>query len=337
MKRKFSAILLGAALLMSMFAGCTGTTNTASSAAASSATASTAATTTAKKNLTFAVVPKCVHAWYDVLHKGAEKEAKVLGDQLGVTITIKYICPTSADVTKQNAVLEQCAAMHVDGIMFDPLDVSGNKAVVDEIRAQGIKVICFDTPSFDSSITAIGSDPAEQSNAADERLVKLINGKGKVAIIQGVPTAPVHKARYDAHVAYLKKYPGITIVDGGIDNDNIQTAQSQAASVIAANPDLKGYLCCDASGPIGIGQAIKEANKKDQITAIGMDGIDAILNYVKTGDLESTSASIPYEQGLLGVLTLYQQTIGLRTPKFIDTGIDFVTKDNLTEYQASQQ
>jgi len=221
--------------------------------------------------------------------------------------------------------------------MFDPLDVSGNMAVVNEIKKQGIKVVCFDTPSFDSSITAIGSDPTEQSNMADEALIKLIGVKGKVAIMQGVPTSPVHKARYDAHVAFLKKYPGITIVDGGIDNDNIQTAQSQAEAVIAANPDLKGYLCCDASGPIGIGQAIKEAGKKDQVSAIGMDGIDAILTYVKSGDLKSTSASIPYEQGLLGVLSLYQQTIGLRTPKFIDTGVDFVNPDNLDAYQKSQQ
>ena len=90
-------------------------------------------------------------------------------------------------------------------------------------------------------------------------VAELLGGKGKVAVMQGVPTAPNHAERYEAHIAVLSQYPDIEIIDGGIDNDDIQTAQSQAAAVIAANPDLNGYLCCDASGPIGIANALRAA------------------------------------------------------------------------------
>lgn len=286
-----------------------------------------------KKDLTFVLVSKVVHPWFDEVNKGAQAQAKALSEQLGVKVTVNYLAPPVADVAEQNTILQNAAATHPDGIALDPLDAVGNAQVISEIRKQGIPVVFFDSPTPEGSdITSVGNDFTEQGNIAAERLVKLLGGKGKVAIMQGVPTAPNHNQRYEAQKATLAKYPGITVVDGGIDNDDIQTAQSQAAAVMASNPDLAGYLMCDASAPTGIAAALKEAGKIGKIKVVGMDSLKPILETIRDGVLDSTSATVPQVQGSMSILMLWQSTLGIIIPKTVDTGIDVITKDNVAKY-----
>jgi ribose transport system substrate-binding protein len=205
---------------------------------------------------------------------------------------------------------------------------------INHIRDQGIPVVLFDSPSPDRSITSVGNNFAQQGIIAAERLVKLIGYAGKVAVMQGFPTAPNHKERYEAQMAVLGKYPSITIVDGGIDNDDIETARQQASAVLESHPDLRGYLCCDASGPIGIATAIKQAGKSGKVRVVSMDGIKPILEAIKEGVIESSSATIPKMQGSMSVLMLWQASLGVQMPQAIDTGIDVITQENVDIYLA---
>ena len=285
-----------------------------------------------KKDLKFVIVPQVVHAWFDEVNKGAQLQAAVLAKQLGVKVDIIYQAPQSADVAEQNTILEQAAATKPDGIALDPLDYAGNRAVIDEIRARGIPVVIFDAPAPENSdLTSVGNDFAEQASLASHALAKLIGEKGKVAVMQGVPTAPNHVERYESHKATLAKYPGITVIDGGIDNDSIEEAQTQAAAVMASNPDLVGYLNCDATGS-GLAAAIEEAGKAGQVKFVSMDNLIEILNYVKKGTITATSSTIPQMQGSMAVLMMWQASIGVEIPKVVDTGIAYIDQSNIDEW-----
>ncbi len=281
------------------------------------------------KDYRFVIVPKVVHPWFDEVNKGAQEEALILGKQLGVKITVQYVAPTKADVTEQNSILEQVATTRPDGITVDPLDASGNRQVFKEIMARGIKLMTFDSPPpADLGIGGVGNNFTQQANIAAEMLLKLVGYKGEIAVMQGFPTAPNHKERYDAHIAYLKKFPNVKIVDGGIDNDSINTAQQQAAAVMASHPNLVGYLNCDATSA-GIAAAIREAGKIGKVRAVLMDSLHDEVVQVKDGVLDGLSATKPREQGALAVLMLYQAAIGGRMPFWVDTGIDVITKENV--------
>ncbi len=321
MKKKIIAMLLTMTLAATALVGC--------------GAGGSSGGTTAKKGepLTFVIVPKGVHAWFDEVNVGAQEQAKKLSEQLGVEVKIDYRAPSSADVAEQNSVLEQAAATKPTGIALDPTDYEGNKAVIEEIEAQGIPVILFDAPSPEgSNLTTVGNDFAEQARLAAEKLVKLIDKKGKVAVMQGVPSAPNHAERYKTYVNYLKQFPDIQIIDGGISNDNIEKAQTQAAAVIAANPDLKGYLMADAAAPIGISSAIKEAGKKGQIKVVGLENLIDILKLVKEGTIDSTTCTVPRVQGSMAVLMLWEKALGMKIPKVVDTGIDIVTQENVDQW-----
>ena len=289
----------------------------------------------AAEDMTFVIVPKCVHAWFDEVNKGAVAEAEVLSEQLGVEVKIDYRAPQTADVVEQNSTLEQAAATHPDGIALDPVDYEGSKAVIEEIQAQGIPVILFDAPSPEGSgLTSVGNDFAEQASLAAEKLVEILGEEGgKVAVMQGAPSAPNHAERYEAHLEALAAYPDIEVIEGGIDNDNIETAQQQAAAVMAANPDLKGFLNCDACGS-GVAAAIEEAGKAGEVKFVSMDNLIEILNYVKTGTITATSSTIPQMQGSMSVLMMWQASLGVEIPAKVDTGIAYIDETNIDEWIA---
>ena len=322
MKKRINILVVCLIAFLGLLAGCS-----------QEQEASGSASTAEKKDLKFVIVPKVVHPWFDEVNKGAQEQAKLLEEQLGVKVTVEYIAPTAADVTEQNSILEKAAATRPDGIAVDPLDPVGNQQVIDEIRDRGIEVVVFDSTAPEGSgITEIGNDFYEQGVVAAERLAEILDFKGEVAIMQGFPTAPNHQARYQAQVDTLKQYPDIKVIDGGISNDDIQTAQQQAAAILASNPNLSGYLMSDASGPIGIPAAIKEAGKEGKVLAVGMDSLKPIAEEVKGGTLDSSSASVPKMQGSMSILMLWQASLGVDIPQTIDTGIEMVTKENADKF-----
>jgi ribose transport system substrate-binding protein len=284
---------------------------------------------TVRRNLRFVIIPKVIHPWFDEVNKGAMAQAELLEKQLRIKITIEYLAPRIANIDEQNSIIEEVAATNCDGIAIDPLDNLGNMKAIAEFKNSHIQVIVFDSPSPEATIASIGNDFTEQGVVAAERLVRLIGGRGMVAVMQGFPSAPNHKERYEAQIAVLKKYPHITIIDGGMDKDDIAIARQQAAYVLESHPDLSGYLCCDASGPIGIAAAIREADKVGKVKVIGMDGIKPILEAIKDGVIESSVSTIPRVQGSMSILMLWQASLGIQIPRRIDTGIDLITQENV--------
>ncbi|MDH3876127.1 MAG: hypothetical protein OET07_18450, partial [Desulfobacteraceae bacterium] len=65
-----------------------------------------------------------------------------------------------------------------------------------------------------------------------------------------------------------------------------------------------------------------------------MDGIKPILDAIKEGVIESSSATIPKMQGSMSVLMLWQASLGVQMPQAIDTGIDVITQENVDIYLA---
>ena len=285
-----------------------------------------------KRDLRFVIIPKVIHPWFDEVYKGAMVQSELLEKKLGIKITIEYLAPKIANINSQNSILEKVAATNSDGIAIDPLDNLFNMSAIAEIKNKGIPIIVFDSPSPKACILSIGNNFAQQGVAAAERLVSLIKGRGIVAVMQGFPSAPNHKERYEAQIAVLKKHPAITIVDGGIDNDDVAIAEQQAAFVLKSNPDLSGYLSCDASGPIGIAAAVKKADKVGKLKIVAMDGIRPILEAIKEGVIESSVSTIPRMQGSMIILMLWQASLGIQIPKSIDTGVDVITRENVNHF-----
>ncbi len=284
------------------------------------------------QTLPFVIIPKVDHPWFREVHQGVLEQAHLLQTELGRLVTAEYRAPGSPKVEDQNFVLIQVLAEGTAGIAIDPVDSPAYLSGMTAARERGVPVVVFDSPSEDPAFPSIGNDFREQGRLAAERLVGILGGPAEVAIMRGVPTAPNHVQRYETQVDVLRKQPAITVVDGGADYDSISRARQEATAVLEAHPELGGYLCCDASGPIGIAAALRDAGKVGRVKVVGMDSIEPILHEIKEGVLESSVATIPTLRGSMALLMLWEASWGARIPQTIDTGIDVITRDNVDEF-----
>ncbi|OHV08450.1 substrate-binding domain-containing protein [Kushneria phosphatilytica] len=281
----------------------------------------------------FGGVPKVVHPWFDKVNEGAQQAAAAIKAQTGTEVKIQYSAPQSASVSEQNQIIERAIATRPDGLIIDLLDPNGNRSVLRDASSQGIPVTLFDSSNPEGmNLTTVGSDFCEQARMAANRLVELLDGEGQVAIMMGVPTAPNHAERARCARDVFESTKGIEVVATGVDNDDINTAQQQASAIMQANPGIDGWVASDAAGPVGIGQAIKEAGKTGKVKLVGLDDLNQMLALIREGVADSSSASRPTMQGYWAVINMWQHATGAVTPDHIDTGNVMITPDNIDSY-----
>lgn len=137
----------------------------------------------------FVLIPKVAHPWSEKVKDGALEQARFLEAQTGARFEIDYRPPTAADVAEQNRLIKEATASGADGIALDLLDPALNRPAMAAALAADIPMVAFDSVAPDElGILSIGNDFRAQATMAAERLAELMGGKGKVAIMQGVPT-----------------------------------------------------------------------------------------------------------------------------------------------------
>lgn len=281
-----------------------------------------------KDEYRFVMIPILAQAWFDIVYDAAQGAADQMGGQMGTKITIDYQAPASADLVEQNTLLERAIATMPDGIAIDAIDVKASLPILNEARDRGIPVVLYvSTAPQGSQFTYISNDFYEQGRILGEELLDRIDEKGNVAILHGVPTNSAHSDRYQALVDLFGKYPNVKVVDEGFDYDDVQNAQTEAARILSANPDLDAIAVVDAAGPVGVGLALQEAGRVGEVQYVGIDDVPQLQELMRQGVLDLSIATRPRMIGEWTTITLMLQNMGFETPSWIDTGIGYMTPD----------
>ncbi len=204
--------------------------------------------------------------WFNAMEAGIKER----GAKLGVDAFM--VGPTSADPALQVRAIEDLIAQGVKVIGVVPNDAKVLEPVLQKARDAGIIVITHESPGqkgadwdFElASATGFGE-------AHGKLLAETMGGKGEYAVFVGSLTVPLHNAWADAAIAYIKaNYPDMKLVGDryGVAED-VDKSRSTAVDLIAANPELKGFLAFGSQGPIGAGRAVEEKRKVGEIFVIG--------------------------------------------------------------------
>ena len=278
-----------------------------------------------KPALHLVMVPKVSHPWFEEVRQGALEAGRMITAETGRPVRVDYQPPAEATIEQQERILRRAIASKPDGIFIDLLDTTRLTPLLNQARAAGIRLAVFDSEApVDLAITSVGNDYCRQATLASERLATLLGGRGEVAIMQGVPTAPNHAIRFRCHQEVFRRYPGIQVVATPSDQDAIATAERQALATMKAYPALRGWVASDASGPIGIGRAIRSLGAQGRVQAVGLDDLPELVALIRDGVVQSSVATKPKAQGYWAVLALWQQQLGAPVIERIDTGITVV-------------
>jgi simple sugar transport system substrate-binding protein len=204
--------------------------------------------------------------WFNAMENGIKKKGAELG------VTAEMIGPTSADPALQVQAIEDLIAKGVNVIGVVPNDEKALEPVLKKALDAGIKVLVHEGPGIQNKnwdfelASAKGFGEAHAKLMADK-----IKGPGKYAVYVGSLTVPLHNAWADAGIAWLKaNRPDLQPVGDryGV-AENVDDSRKTALDLMAANPDLKGFLAFGSQGPIGAGRAIDERHLGGQVFVVG--------------------------------------------------------------------
>ncbi|MDR2095237.1 MAG: ABC transporter substrate-binding protein [Treponema sp.] len=257
---------------------------------------------------------------------GTEDKAKELGN-----IDLSFNAPPGkVDANIQLQMVEDAITKKMDAILLAPLDRDALSPGVDRAKAAGIKVIIIDSAVSTSNYDAfLSTDNGAAGRTAADQLAKLINERGKIAIINAQPGAATAMIREnDFRDQITKKYPNITIVGTQYSDGDKTKALNIATDFMTANPDLAGIYATNEGSTVGAGNAIEQAGKAGVIKFVGFDWSADTKALIERGALQATMVQNPYQMGYLGVQAAVDAYNGKAVQKAVDTGVTVATIEN---------
>ena len=262
---------------------------------------------TKKTGPTVALVVKTLNnAFFIEMEKGARAAADSLGIQLIVQAPEREI-----DVEKQMQIVENLIERKVDVLLLVPSGSREIVPVVGKANAANIPVVTVDTRADAAALTAanahiatfIGSDNVEGGRIAGEFVAQKLEGRGKIAVLEGIPGHETGDSRLKGFREAIAKHAGITIVASQTANWERDQAFNVMQNILESHPDIQAIFACNDVMALGAIEAIAAAGKTKTIAVVGFDAQDDARRAIREGRMAATIAQNPYEMGRLAVIS----------------------------------
>jgi ribose transport system substrate-binding protein len=176
-------------------------------------------------------------------------------------------------------------------------------------------------------------DNYKAGQAAADLLAKAIDGRGKVALLTGVPGALNLDQRVRGFKDRLAAYPGMQVVATIASNEDINLGVQGVEETLQAHPDLRGWFFVGLWPLVADRGAMplwEQAARTDKLKSVAFDTLPIELNLLRDGYLDALIGQKYWNWGYDSVQMVYDYAVaGKRFPAFIDTGFDIVTRNNV--------
>ena len=260
-----------------------------------------------------------------------EAGAKAKGEELGVEVIV-VAPPAESDVQAQITQIEDLIAQGVEGIALAPTDPNALAPVVDAAKAAGIPVVFVDTRGSNEGVTFIGTNNEVGAALAADFMCKNLPSGSDVAILQGLVSQSTGQARAEGSKKGLEAC-GLKVVAEQTAEWDRAKGLSVTENILAGNPNIKGIFASNDNMALGAVEALKAANKLQDVMVVGFDANPDAANSILAGEMTASIAQAPGNMGGFGIQALVDLKAGKTLDAWIDTGTVLVTKDNAADYQ----
>ena len=282
--------------------------------------------TTAKYSI--AVIPKgTTHVFWQSVHAGALAAAKEFDCQ------IFWNGPErEGDRERQIQIIEDFIVQKVDGVVIAPLDQKALVPSIEKLASRKIPCAIIDSGiATDQYVTFAATDNYQGGVLAARRMGKILGGKGNVLVLRYAQGSASTMERENGFIETVQKeFPGFKIVDTKYGLDTVETALQAAEDLLTRNQNVQGFFACNESTTVGTLQAL-QSQKRHEIKLVGFDTSPALLDGLKSGEIDALVAQNPYRMGYEGVKAVVMAIKGQPVQKKIDTGVVLITKDSLDD------
>jgi ribose transport system substrate-binding protein len=283
--------------------------------------------------LTFVLVPKGVHPYFEPLYRGFQDAAAEYG------VVAEIDAPPRFQVSLQVKVIEDLIARGVDGIAVSAVDDEGLVGVIHDAARAGIRVITVDAPAPSSeALTYIGTDNESAGYRAGRRMAAAMGGAGRIAILQGGMAATNLNLRTRGFIRGLVEVaPAIEMVSVVDEGGDFSESVTRTEELLAQHADLDAIFSVSAEGAPAAALVVKLQGKAGVVIVAGFDDLGDTLRGIRDGSISFCVVQNPYRMGWLSVERLLDAVSGSPVPDFIDTGVVFVDRTNIDTYRAHME
>jgi ribose transport system substrate-binding protein len=264
------------------------------------------------------------------MQKGASAAAEAQGIDLVVQAAEREV-----DVDKQMQIIENLVQTGVKALLVTP---SGSREIVPAIakaNAAGIPVVIVDTKVDPAAateagiktVTFVGSDNLEGGRLAGQHMVKITNGRAKVAVLEGIPGHETGDSRLKGFKEAIAKSPGVTIVASQPANWERDLGFNVFQNMLQAHPEIDAVFACNDMMALGAVEAIAVAGKLGKIKVIGFDAVDDARKAIASGAMVASVAQFPGEMGRVAVESAAKVLKGETLPADQRVRIELVTAE----------
>ena len=240
------------------------------------------------------------------------------------------------DLARQAAIIDEMIAAKVQAIVVAPADSKALVPVLRRAKLAGLVVVNIDNKLDEEILKAeslavpfVGPNNLLGAKSVGQHLAKSLKPGDQVAVLEGIRTS-FNATQRRLGFEQAMKDAGMQIVDSQSANWETNQANTIAASMLNAHPDLKAILAANDSMALGAMAAIKAANKTDTVQVVGFDNISAAQEAIRQGKMLATADQHGDQLAVFGIelaLKLLHDPKSL--PEDRETPVDLITAGNL--------
>jgi len=220
----------------------------------------------------------------------------------------------------------------VEGVVIAPVDRTALVPSVDKLDQLNTPCVIIDSGLDTVRFLSFAcTDNYQGGVLAAQRMGQVLGGKGNVLVFRHIAGSHATIKRVSGFTDTLaKEFPDIKIVDSESGQDTAEIAKKVTAEMLQKHPDVQGLFACNVDVSVGALQALQAAKRTD-VKMVAFDPAKSLLDGLRSGQVAAIIVQDPYKMGFEGVQALALHNKGQSSPRLIDTGVEVVSSDNLTD------
>ncbi|KNF09271.1 ABC-type sugar transport system, periplasmic component [Gottschalkia purinilytica] len=282
------------------------------------------------------IEPTLSNPFWVTFKEGYESAAKEYGVKCDVLAT-----PKEDDVNGQLDIFKSVVGKDYDAIVFSAITPFNLIPGVLEANKKNIPVVAAGNNIDDKKgkeaganvLAHITTDTEKQGEIGAKFIVDKIK-KGKVAIIEGISGASQGERRKNGAKKYFESVDGVEIISIQAGDWDRKKSYDIATNIVQANPDIEGIFCANDMMALGVVDALKAMNKKQDVVVVGVDFIDEARESIKSKELDATVAMSPYLYAKGGLILALKALEGQNIDqKVYWTPLEVVNSKNVDSFE----
>lgn len=261
---------------------------------------------------------------------GVRKAEEELGDKIKL-----YAYDGKGDPLNQIAAIEQLIVQGVDIVLINPVEAVACTTGIEMLNAENIPVIEVNNRTEGGEFIYLGSDDYYGGVMQGEWTAENMPEGAKVGMLMAPMGMTAQVARRQGFLDVItEKRPDIQFVAEQSGNGMRDLGMSITEDWLQSFPDLDLIISHADAMALGAIQAIKDADKLEQITVFGFDGTVDGVQSIADGDMEITLFQNGEAQGYSAVLKAIDIVNGVEgATEDVIIPFEYITIENCKDYQ----